>query len=120
MSRCALLYLDDLIAGAQKIQRLTAGTTASSWAADEAKFDAVLFNLQVIGESIKRLPDGARSRLSEPHCSGPARLRDLIGHRYFALDADIVWDVATRHVPALCIEALDLRASLEPDGGAPA
>ena len=39
------------------------------------------------------------------------------GPNYFALDPDIVWDVATRHVPALCIEALALRARLEPEGG---
>ena len=41
--------------------------------------------------------------------TGPARLRDLIAHRYFALDPDIIWEVATRHVPALLVEAVALR-----------
>jgi len=47
-----LLYLDDLIASAQKIGRLTAGRRVLAFAANEVVFDAVLFNLQVIGEAI--------------------------------------------------------------------
>ena len=54
MSRDWLLYLDDLIASAQKIGRMTAGLTQTEFVHDEAAFDAVLFNLQVIGEAIKR------------------------------------------------------------------
>ena len=110
MSRSWLLYLDDLIASAQKIERLTGLSTCAEFAANEAVFDAVLFNPQVIGEAVENLPEEARAGLSQAHRSGPARMRDLIAHRYFALDPDIVWDVARRHVPALCAEAVSLRA----------
>ena len=52
MSRDWLLYLDDLIASAEKIGRLVAGrdlpTLHADEATDEAAYDAVLFNLQVI------------------------------------------------------------------------
>lgn len=109
MSRDWLLYLDDLIASAEKVLRLTQGRSLAQWQADEAAFDAVLFNLQVIGEAIKKLPKPALSQLSEPHRRGPARLRDLIAHHYFALDSRIIWDVAVQHVPALLIEARALR-----------
>ena len=51
MSRSWLLYLDDLIASAEKIGRLTTGRTIEQFVSDEAAFDAVLFNLQVIGEA---------------------------------------------------------------------
>lgn len=109
MSRSWLLYLDDLIASAEKIGRLISGKTASTFASDEAVFDAVLFNLQVIGEAVKNLPESARSALSKENASAPARLRDLIAHHYFALDAEIVWDVGTNHVPRLLTEAHALR-----------
>lgn len=114
MSRDWLLYLDDLIASAEKIGRLTSGKQVAQFVADEAAFDAVLFNLQVIGEAIKRLPDAAKAALSEPHRSAPARLRDLIAHHYFALDPDIIWEVATRHLPPLLAEAIALRQRSEP------
>lgn len=75
------------------------------------KLRSTLFcsTLQVIGESIKRLPPDALSQLSSEHRNGPARLRDLIAHHYFALDADILWDVAAHHVPGLLVEACALR-----------
>ena len=74
MSRSWLLYLDDLIARAQKIERLTAARTAAEFAADEAVFDAVLFNLQVIGEAVKKLPneDACRPVRGASIGSGPA------------------------------------------------
>jgi len=109
VSRDWLLYLDDLIASAQKIGRITAGLRQAQIVDNEAAFDAVLFNLQVIGEAIKRLPDDIRNQLPEAHRSAPARLRDLIAHHYFAIDAEIIWDVVTHHVPALLQDATGLR-----------
>ena len=80
MSRSWLLYLDDLIASAEKIGRFVAGRTFTEFSSDEAIFDAVLFNLQVIGEAAKKLPADARAAIPEAGGSGPARLRDLIAH----------------------------------------
>ena len=117
MSRSWLLYLDDLIASAEKIGRLVLGRTLEQFVTDEAAFDAVLFNLQIVGEAVKRLPDEARATLSEAHRVAPARLRDLIAHHYFALDPDIIWEVANRHVPALLEEARALRDQVDASGG---
>lgn len=89
-----------------------------AFAADEAVFDAVLFNLQVVGEAIKQLPEPLRLRLTPAHRSAPARLRDLIAHHYFAIDAEIIWDVVQHHVPALPGEALALRQSFDGADGA--
>jgi len=50
VSRSWLLYLDDLIASAEKIGRLVAGHSREQFVADEAAFDAVRFNLQVVGD----------------------------------------------------------------------
>lgn len=61
MSRSWLLYLDDLIASAEKIGRLTAGRNIEQFVGDEAAYDAVLFNLQVVGEAVKKLPESARA-----------------------------------------------------------
>lgn len=113
MSRSWLLFLDDLIGSAEKIERLTGDIDAATFATHEAVLDAVLFNLQVIGESIKSFPEEARVQLSERHRSAPARLRDLIAHRYFALDPDIIWDVVRNHLPSLRQEAAALRSRIE-------
>lgn len=74
----------------------------------------MLFNLQVIGEAVKALPPAQRAGLPPRHQSGPARLRDLIAHHHFAIDAEIIWDVVTNHVPMLLAAARRLRG--EADG----
>lgn len=112
MSRSSLLYLNDLIASAEKIARFVRDRTYESVVSDEALFDAVLFNLQVIGEAIKHLPPEARSTIPQVDLSGPARLRDLIAHHYFALDEEIIWEVATTHVPRLLAHARELRTRM--------
>ena len=109
MSRSWLLYLDDLIESAEKIGRLVAGRAFSTFISDEAAFDAVLFNLEVIGEAIKQPPENVRAAMPGAARSGPARLRDLIAHHYFAIDPEIIWQVATQHVPPLLIEARAVR-----------
>ena len=81
MSRSWLLYLDDLIESAEKIGRFVAGRTFASVSADEAVFDAILFNLQVIGEVVKKLPDEARSAMPDASGSGPARLVASYGEK---------------------------------------
>ncbi|MBI5619238.1 MAG: DUF86 domain-containing protein [Gammaproteobacteria bacterium] len=113
MSRSWLLYLDDLIASAEKIGRMVSGRTLDSFNADEAVFDAVLFNLQVIGEAAEKLPDEVRATMPEAGGSGPARMRDLIAHHYFAVDAEMIWEVATVHVPRLLAEAREIRSKAD-------
>lgn len=115
MSRDWLLYLDDLIASAEKIGRLVSGRDLAALLSDEAAYDAVLFNLQIVGESIKRLPEVQREQLPEQHRRGPARLRDRIAHHYFSVDPALIFDAATRHVPSLLQHALALRERSEPD-----
>ncbi len=81
MSRDWLLYLDDLTEAAEKIGRFVTDRTLDEFTADETRFDAVLFNLQVIGEAVKHLPETARAAMPEIDWSGAARLRDIILRR---------------------------------------
>lgn len=116
MSRDWLLYLDDLVASAEKIGRLVAARDLPTLTADEAAYDAVLFNLQVIGEAVKQFPAERRAMLPEAHRAGPSRLRDLIARHYFAIDPEIIWDAATHHVPALLTACQQLQREADADG----
>ena len=117
MSRDWLLYLDDLIESAEKIQRFLKGQSLDTFVADELLFDAVLFNLEVIGEAVKKLPQDAKSMAPEADWTGPARMRDLIAHHYFSVEPQIVWEAATRHAPRILGHARLLRELFEKQGG---
>lgn len=48
-------------------------------------FDAVVRNLEIIGEAAKQLPDEAKAMMPDIEWSKAAAFRDVIAHRYFGL-----------------------------------
>ena len=56
MSRDWLLYLEDIAQAAEKIGRFTHGMVFDNFQPQSPIFDAVLFNLQIIGEATKNHP----------------------------------------------------------------
>ncbi|MDN6555533.1 DUF86 domain-containing protein [Acidipropionibacterium acidipropionici] len=63
--------------------------------------DAIERNLQIIGEAAKYLPEeltGAHPEIAWPQIRG---FRNILVHRYFGVDPDIVRDVVETHLPPL-------------------
>ena len=56
MLRNARLFLEDIEKSCTRIIRYAEGLTRDQVFADELRLDGILFNLQVIGEAVKRLP----------------------------------------------------------------
>ena len=71
MSRDWRLYLDDLIDSAEKITRFLQDRTFDALSSDEMLFDAVLFNLEVIGEAVQKLPEEPKASAPEADWTGP-------------------------------------------------
>ena len=113
MSRDPGLFVDDMIAACEKIQRYVARRSQSVFECDEQAFDAVLKNLEVIGEGAKRLPPDVKESHPEIAWRDIAGLRDIIVHEYFGLDLDIVWDVVENRVPILLVQLRNLGHTLK-------
>lgn len=120
MSRDWLLFLDDMIEAAEKVERLTAHRTFQRFVDDEGIFDAVLMNLLVIGEAAKNIPKEVLATTPQVDWSGAAGLRDIIAHHYFGVDQELVWDIVRNYVPRLLEGARGLRDSLPPTDQSPA
>ena len=82
--------------------------------------DAVVRNIELIGEAVKNLSDTAKVSRPEIPWRSIARMRDKIIHHYFALNLELVWEVVDKHLPPLskCVDAMlrDIEAQKKNDG----
>jgi len=60
-----------------------------------------LRHLQIIGEAARALPEDVRALAPEISWLEIIGMRNILVHGYFDIDTDIVWDAATRDVPAI-------------------
>jgi uncharacterized protein with HEPN domain len=63
--------------------------------------DAVIRNLEVIGEATKRVSMDLRSQHSDVPWREMAGMRDVLIHNYFGVDNEIVWNVVKDELPLL-------------------
>jgi len=82
---------------------------------DRRTIDAVIRNLEVLGEATKHIPEDVRMNFAEIDWKAIAGMRDILIHDYFGVDYDIVWDVVATRIPKL-VEAIDrLRKAYPPE-----
>jgi uncharacterized protein with HEPN domain len=72
------VFLDDIVEACRKIGRYTSGLTNERFRLDEKTVDAVVRNLEVIGEAVKKLPDSTRRAISGIEWSRIAGLRNIL------------------------------------------
>lgn len=63
--------------------------------------DAVIRNLEVIGEAVKNLSDGLRVRHPEGPRTRIAGMRDVLIHEYFGVRVETVWAAVQNRLPEL-------------------
>ena len=63
--------------------------------------DAVIRNLEVIGEATKKISPELKHREHDIPWIEMAGLRDVLIHDYFGVDLDIVWNVVKQELPRI-------------------
>ena len=113
MSRSLRLYLEDILSSSAKILRYTEGMTFEDFIRDERTYDAVLRNLQIIGEVVKNVPIEFRDKYEQIQWRKMAGLRDILAHAYFSLEDEIIWDVVENKVPILIEQMREILLELK-------
>jgi uncharacterized protein with HEPN domain len=90
----------DLREAIERIEKYTAGGRAAL-ERDELIQTWVIYHLQVIGEAARALSPELRDRYSDVPWSEIVGMRNILAHRYFGIDVDIVWSAVDHDLPQL-------------------
>ncbi len=101
MSRNYDLYLQDIMTAAERIASYVEGVTRGQFGMDQMRLDAVIRNLQIIGEAIKKIPNSIQKKYPNIPWQEIAGLRNRITHVYFDVDINIIRDVVYSELPVL-------------------
>jgi uncharacterized protein with HEPN domain len=94
-------YVHDMQEAARRAVSYCAGMTYEQFLADERTQDAVVRNLEILGEAAKLVSSELRLGTPAVPWRAVARMRDRLIHAYFGVNWDIVWDVVTGDLPPL-------------------
>lgn len=109
------LFLNDILDAIDKIERYTAGLSFKAFAQNDLVVDAVVRNLEVIGEAAKNISPEMRAKYSAVDWKKVAGFRDVAIHAYFDVDLTIVWTIATERLADL--KALIAQVLKDLEGG---
>ncbi|MBI5080230.1 MAG: DUF86 domain-containing protein [Chloroflexi bacterium] len=108
MSRDYRLFLDDIKTACQKVLRYTSEMSYEQFINDEKTYDAVVRNLEVIGEAAKKVPDEVRERYPDIEWKKISGFRDIAIHEYYNMDEEILWDVVKNRIPELLEQVTEI------------
>ena len=94
------VYLKHILDAIEKIESYTSGGRKTFFQNTLIQ-DAVIRNLEIIGEAVRNLPAEFRRRHPEIPWRGIAALRNVLIHEYFGVELEIVWRVVKRRLPSL-------------------
>ncbi len=102
--RDPILYISDIILSMERVKEYITGLDFQHFKWDYKTVDAVIRNFEIIGEATKNLPNEIKDKYPSIPWEEMYRLRNRISHEYFGVDYEIIWDIATRHLPVNCEE----------------
>ena len=102
------LYLDHVLECIRRIEEDVRGGKPQYLASHMVQ-DAVLRNLQTLGESTQRLSEQLKATRPSIEWARIAAFRNLLVHNYLGIDLDIVWEIVERDIPRLKQAALEMR-----------
>lgn len=95
------LYLDDILEATKRIEKYSKGFTLRKMGKDSLVVDAIVRNLEIIGEAVKNIPVNIKEKYPDIEWKKIAGLRDILAHEYFGVDLVVLWDIIECKMPIL-------------------
>lgn len=104
-------FLADIQEAIRRIRTYTHEMTYREFLADTRTQDAVIRNLEIIGEATKKLSIELRNRYPNVPWKQMAGARDRLIHDYFGVDIEIVWKISTAELSDLTLQITKILGS---------
>jgi len=95
------IYIEHILQSIERIQSYISGKDQETFSNDSITQDAVVRQLEIIGEATKRISKELRKNNSDMPWDDMAGMRDVLIHDYIDVDLNIVWKTASESIPGL-------------------
>ena len=104
--------LNHILDAIAKIERYLQGYDLQKFESDDVKIDAVVRNIEIIGEATTCLDRGLKAKYPHVDWRFATAIRNRLIHGYFDVDAEIIWNTTQNDLPKLKIEIEKILESL--------
>lgn len=94
-----ILFLEDIVGSIEKIQKYIENLSFDDFQNDDLVVDAVLRNLEIVGEASRNIPPEIRTDHPDIPWGRMMGLRNIVSHEYFGIDLSIIWQIITVNLP---------------------
>lgn len=94
-------FLWDILDAIERIREYVDEHTLETFRNHKMAIDAVVRNLEIIGEAARYIPKSLREKYSEVPWRRVVGFRNVAIHDYFVVDVEIVWTIATEQLSVL-------------------
>ncbi len=98
----------DIVEAINRINTYTAGLSYDEFFLDSKSQDAVIRNLEILGEAVKLLSNNFRENYPDLPWKEISGTRDKLIHDYFGVNIDIVWDIVKNELPSVYRKIQDI------------
>ena len=95
------LYLEDILESINKIEGYIANLTLDDFIKDNKTIDAVVRNLETIGEAAKQIDEETKKKYNDIPWREIVDFRNRIIHGYFVIDYEVIWQIVSKDLSDL-------------------
>ena len=94
-------YIEDMLEFAQHALEYARDLTEATLTAERMRYDAILRNIELIGEAATRVPEPVRAMAPDVPWQKIVGARNRIAHGYLGIAEETVWNILDEQLPAL-------------------
>jgi uncharacterized protein with HEPN domain len=108
-----LVFIEHILDSINAIKEFSKGITINELTSNRLKRDAIVRNIEIIGEAIKNISKETKDRYNHVQWKDIVGARDKMIHNYLGIDYEIVWEIIKKDLPLLEKQIKEIKKDLE-------